>query len=41
MLSVGEFDLADPIVQANPHPFYPLLRAGMPVLKSQLMGQPC
>lgn len=41
MPSVDGFDLADPSVQADPYPFYPLLREEMPALRTQLMGQPC
>lgn len=41
MLTADAFDLADPAIQANPYPFYPLLREDMPVFKTQLMGQPC
>ncbi len=40
-LSVADFVLNDPRVQADPYPFYPLLREEAPVLKSELLGQPC
>ena len=39
--SVADFILNDPRVQANPYPFYPLLRDEAPVLKSEMLGQPC
>ena len=41
MPTVDGFDLTAPHVQADPYGFYPLLREQKPVLKTELMGQPC
>ncbi|WP_066969632.1 cytochrome P450 [Rhizorhabdus dicambivorans] len=40
-LLIERFDLADPDLQANPFPFYPLLRENHPVLKTAFFGRPC
>lgn len=40
-LSADSFDLADTAIQADPYPFYPVLRQERPVLKTSFFGQPC
>jgi len=39
--TIDDFVLHDPRVQADPYPFYPLLREQAPVLETEFSGQPC
>jgi len=41
LLTPEQFNLADPDIQQDPYPFYPILRETRPVLKTSVGGQPC
>ena len=40
-MTVDDFDLADKAIQADPYPYYPLLREQKPVFRTAFAGQPC
>ena len=40
-LATEDFNLADPEIQKDPYPFYPMLRARRPVLRTSVGGQDC
>ncbi len=40
-INPDDFDLEDPEIQADPYPYYPVLREHRPVYRTTVSGQPC